>query len=120
MLATLRQGRRPLAFWAGCLAVTVGVLLHIPMFLMGRDMDYHLAGMPMDTGMLAGMGLIVAGVALAAWGLLPPAHVLKTAPGVRMSPSEDAPLNSAHWGLMVLLVVALVVDVMKPASLGLV
>ena len=120
MLATLKQGRRPLAFWAGCLAVTVGVLLHIPMFLMGKDMDYHLAGMPMDTGMLAGMALIVFGVGLAAWGLLPPPHVLKAAGGVRMSPSEDAKLGKAHWGLMLLLVVALIVDVMKPASLGLV
>jgi putative MFS transporter len=31
---------------------------------------------------------------------------------------EDAPLSRAHWTLMVALVVALVIDVMKPASLG--
>lgn len=120
MLATLKQGRKPLAFWAGCFAVMIGVLLHIPMFLMGKDMGYRLAGMPMDTGMLVGMGLIVAGIGVAAYGLLPPAHILQKAAGVRMSPADDMRLTKAHWGLMVLLVVALIVDVMKPASLGLV
>ncbi|HET7103956.1 MAG TPA: hypothetical protein VFI20_07695, partial [Terracidiphilus sp.] len=50
------------AFWSGSVAVTVGVLLHIPMFLMGRYTHYRLAGMPMGTGMIIGMGLIVAGI----------------------------------------------------------
>lgn len=31
---------------------------------------------------------------------------------------EDAPLTPAHWRLMAVLVIALVIDVMKPASLG--
>ena len=31
----------------------------------GPDMGYHLTGMPMDTDMIAGMGLIIAGVAIA-------------------------------------------------------
>jgi putative MFS transporter len=35
-----------------------------------------------------------------------------------MSAAEDAPLGPAHWGLMAVLVVALIIDVMKPASLG--
>src|SRR4051812_38732716 len=100
MLAVLAQGRRPLAFWAGCLAVTAGVLLHIPMFLMGKDMDWRLAGMPMDAGMLAGMALIVAGIAIASYGLLPPAHIIRTEARVRMTAAEDAPLTAAHWGLM--------------------
>ena len=63
------------AFLAGCLAVTAGVLLHMPMFWMGRAMapggGLHLAGMPMDDGMLWGMALIVAGVVVAGYGLLP-------------------------------------------------
>ena len=58
-------------FMAGVAAVTVGVLLHLPMFWMGRDMGFRLVGMAMDPGMIAGMGLIGAGVGLAGWGLLP-------------------------------------------------
>ena len=50
----------PLAFWLGCVAVAAGVLLHLPMYLMAAPMHYQLAGMPMDTGMLVGMVLIVA------------------------------------------------------------
>jgi putative MFS transporter len=60
-----------IAFWGGSVAVTIGVLLHIPMFLMGRTTHFKLAGMPMGTGMLIGMGLIVAGFAATAYGLMP-------------------------------------------------
>jgi MFS transporter, putative metabolite:H+ symporter len=115
-------GRRSaFAFWFGSLIVAIGVGLHLPMFLMARDMGYRLAGMPMDTGMLVGMALIVAGIGVAGYGLLPkgvfdknqPHHLLAT-----MAPPEDAPLTRAHWMLMLVLGVALVIDIMKPASLG--
>src|SRR3546814_8336263 len=70
--ASTRGGERRIwAFVVGVVAVTIGVLLHLPMYWMGRDMGFHLAGMPMDTGMMAGMGLIVGGIGMAAWGLLP-------------------------------------------------
>lgn len=62
-----------LAFWIGSAGVAAGVLLHIPMFLMGRHTGYRLVGMPMGTGMLIGMGLIVLGIGAAAYGLFPPA-----------------------------------------------
>ena len=109
-----------LHFWiflAGCAAVTAGVLLHLPMFLMGRAMQYRLAGMPMDPGMLFGMFLIVAGVGVSAYGLLP-RQTQAHHPEVTVTPPEDAPLTLAHWGLMFVLVAALVIDVMKPAALG--
>jgi len=105
------------AFWCGSLMVAIGVALHVPMFLMGRHNGFHLAGMPMDTGMLIGMGLIVAGVVVAAYGLLPsrePAH----AGAGSVAPPENAPLTRAHWIQIGLLAVALVVDVMKAATLG--
>ena len=35
-------------FAVGVVAVSAGVLLHVPMFLMGQDMGFRLAGMPMD------------------------------------------------------------------------
>jgi MFS transporter, putative metabolite:H+ symporter len=107
-------------FATGCLSVTVGVLLHIPMFMMGSGMGFRLAGMPMDPGMIFGMGLIVAGIGVAAFGLLPKAvgAQIRSAAHISVHAPEDAPLSPAHWGLMAVLVVALVIDVMKPASLG--
>jgi MFS transporter, putative metabolite:H+ symporter len=48
-LTDLRSG---LAFWVGCAIVVVGVVLHLPMFVMAADSGYLLAGMPMDFGML--------------------------------------------------------------------
>lgn len=56
------ERRNTLAFWFGCILVTTGVVLHLPMFLMARDSGYILAGMPMDTGMLLGMAAIVVGI----------------------------------------------------------
>jgi len=105
------------AFWVGSGLVAAGVVLHLPMFLMGRETDWRLAGMPMDAGMGWGMALITAGIAAAAYGLRPAAAgVLPD--DVTISPPEDARLTRPHWVLMGVLVVALVVDVMKPASLG--
>ena len=108
------------AFVLGVTAVTAGVLLHMPMFLMGREMGYRLYGMPMGNDMVAGMALIVGGVGVAAYGLLPrnASGILSASQGIVVSPPEDAPLSSAHWMLMGVLVIALVIDIMKPASLG--
>lgn len=112
-------GRR-LLFAAGVLCVSVGVLLHLPMFWMGRDMGFRMAGMPMDAEMIAGMYLILAGIGLAAWGLLPAgvARRIVASRDITISAPEDAPLAPAHWRLMAILIVALVIDIMKPASLG--
>jgi putative MFS transporter len=116
------HGRRTIwAFWLGSGLVTAGVLLHLPMFWMGRDNGFRLAGMPMDGPMLAGMALICGGVAIAAYGLFP-GRRLQAATGERhalkISAPEDAPLVAAHYRLMLVLTVALMIDVMKPASLG--
>ncbi len=108
------------AFGLGCVAVTIGVLLHLPMFWMGHNTGFVLAGMPMDPGMIFGMYLIVAGVAVAAYGLLPKhvAQTVEAASRITVVAPEDAKLGPAHWRLMAALVVALIIDVMKPASLG--
>uniref|UniRef100_UPI0035CAE6CE MFS transporter n=1 Tax=uncultured Sphingomonas sp. TaxID=158754 RepID=UPI0035CAE6CE len=83
-------------------------------------MHYHLAGMPMGGLMLAGMALIVLGTLVAAYGLLPRnvAAQRAAAADIVIAAPEDAPLGLAHWGLMAVLVIALAIDVMKPASLG--
>ena len=59
------------AFWGGICAVTLGVLLHLPMYVQARGMDYMMAGMPVDGPMKLGMALILAGLGLTAYGLLP-------------------------------------------------
>jgi putative MFS transporter len=105
-----------LAFWGGSAAVVIGVLLHIPMFLMGRKTHFVLAGMPMGTGMLIGMGLIVAGFLATAYGLMP--RRTHTITCEEIAPPEDAPLTRAHWIQIIILSAALIIDVMKAATLG--
>lgn len=100
--------------------VTSGVIAHLPMFLMGRMTHYRLYGMPMGIEMYLGMAAITGGVAIAAYGLLPKSisAQLSASQDIVVSPPEDAPLTRAHWLLMAVLVIALIIDVMKPASLG--
>jgi putative MFS transporter len=112
----LGERRHLIAFGLGCVAVTAGVLLHLPMYWMGRGNGFHLADMEMDTPMLWGMAAILVGMALAAWGLLPAGHL--KAPRVDVAVPDQPKLGRAHYRLMVVLTGALVIDVMKPASLG--
>lgn len=106
-----------LAFWCGSTMVTAGVALHMPMFWMGRKTGFRLVGMPMSTGMYVGMGLITLGVVAAACGLLPLRRHERVS-YASITPPEDAPLTKAHWIQIGLLAVALVIDVMKAATLG--
>ncbi len=109
--------RNLLAFWIGSLMVAIGVALHIPMLLMGRHTSWRLAGMPMGTPMLIGMALIVLGIAAAGYGLLP-RRPAQHSTHESIFPPEDAPLTRAHWIQIAVLAIALVIDVMKAASLG--
>ncbi len=97
--------------------VAAGVALHIPMFWMGRYNHFRLAGMPMTAGMIAGMYLIVLGIVAAGYGLLPRRPADQTTHGT-ISPPEDAPLTKAHWIQLGLVALALIIDVMKAATLG--
>ncbi len=112
----------PVAFWLGCAAIIGGVLAHGPMFLMGRYTHYQMVGMEMDLPMLVGMALIPLGVALSAYGLFPRIDQLRRAAAGLPPPAFDradaAALNAEHWKLVLVLVVALAVDVLKPATLG--
>ena len=113
----------PVAFWVGCLLVFLGVLAHGPMFWMGRHTGWQMVGMPMSTDMWIGMALIPVGLALSGWGLLPKQDATRT-PDAGIEPirffqvADGIALNRAHWTLVAVLVVALAVDVMKPATLG--
>lgn len=115
---TFDRRRSLFAFWFGCATVTAGVLTHVPMFLMGRHNHYLLAGMPMDTTMIWGMAAIVAGIVLAGYGLLPLTPAAAPGDLEPITPPENAPLSVRHWMVAGLLALALIIDIMKPASLG--
>jgi len=114
---------RPIVFWLGTAAIVAGVLSHVPMFRHAAAMGYRMVGMPMDGIMIAGMFCIVGGVLAAFYGVLPTG---RTAPGLRRPDAlhlelralDDAHLTPAHWSLIATLMTAVVVDVMKPATLG--
>jgi putative MFS transporter len=110
---------RPVAFWLGTGAIAAGVGAHLPMFVAAREMHYRMAGMPVDAMMLFGMSLILAGLAASVYGLVP----RRSAPGgggraISMHLADNAPLTKAHARLLGALIVALVVDIMKPATLA--
>src|SRR5437763_12753552 len=113
--STFSDRRGLWAFALGVVAVTAGVLLHLPMFLMGQTTHYRLYGMPMGAAMYAGMAMIILGVGIAAYGLLPRniSQQLASSQDIVVSPPEDAPLGPAHWTLMAVLVIALIIDIMK-------
>jgi putative MFS transporter len=107
-------------FWLGCALVAGGVILHLPMFVMARHTGFVLAGMSMDGSMLLGMAAIVLGYGLSGYGLLPNSGK-RLAAGEELetiAPPEEAPLAPAHWRMAGLLSLALIIDIMKPASLG--
>jgi putative MFS transporter len=112
----------PVAFWVGCIAVVIGVFAHMPMFLMGRSMHWQLVGMPMTPLMLGGMALIPAGLLLSTYGLMPRLEqvrrTLHDSNHLHFHIADGVPLNREHWKLVTVLVVALAIDVMKPATLG--
>jgi putative MFS transporter len=115
----LQNRRNTLAFWFGCVLVTVGVLLHLPMFVMARNTGFVLAHMPMDAGMLLGMAAIVCGYGFAGFGLLPQASMEGTKEILEpLTPPEETSLKQPHWVVAASLSLALIIDIMKPASLG--
>jgi MFS transporter, putative metabolite:H+ symporter len=107
-------------YWAGVVAVTAGVILHLPMYYEGRDMGFRLVGMPVDLPMIAGMVLIVIGLAATVWGVIPRDHldVLESDVHIRVRALDEVPINSAHVILMLVMAAAVTIDVMKPATLS--
>jgi putative MFS transporter len=127
-LGILARGEQahPEFFWIGAFAVTIGVGLHLPMYIRSAAMNFHVAGMPIDMPMLLGMALIVGGVGAAWYGLLP-AIGSQPSPGFVATAIASRPNNGAakggtlswaHWQLLLTLTLAVIIDAMKPASLG--
>ncbi len=106
-------------FWFGTAAITLGVVLHLPMYLGARDMDYRLVGMAMDGLMVAGMGLILVGLAATVYGLFPPSSSLRpSTSSLQVKALDDAHLSVTHVGLLLVLAAAVTIDVMKPVTLS--
>ncbi len=110
----------PVAFWFGTLATTLGVVLHLPMYVGARDMGYRLVGMPMDAPMMVGMFLIIVGLVASLYGLYP--RSAETTAGlvsqIRVRALDEAPIRAAHVGLLVVMAIAVTIDVMKPTTLA--
>lgn len=112
-------GDRAPIFWGACVAIAVGVLLHLPMLAMAHDMGNHLYGMPMDTGMWFGMAFIILGVPAAIYGALPKSRAPHGShAGTSFEAPDSTPLNRWHAVVLAVLILGLVIDVMKPATLG--
>lgn len=111
---------RPGVFWAGVVAVTAGVILHLPMYVEAREMGFRLAGMPLDSAMMIGMGLILAGLAATMWGLIPRdhPHALASDARIRVRALDEVPIRPAHVALILVMAAAVTIDVMKPATLS--
>lgn len=110
----------PLIFALGSVLITAGVLAHIPMLMHSAAMGYRMVGMAMDTTMLLGMALIPVGLMLAWYGLMPrlTRQPFDYSNELHFHLADDAALNRQHWTLVAALLLAVAVDVMKPATLG--
>jgi putative MFS transporter len=102
---------------AGTAAIVAGVAEHVRMYVSASDMDYMLVGMGWSASMLAAMVLVVAGVVLAGWSLLAPSGPARAAVDepVRL---QSITVTRAHLLLWAASIVALAIDVMKPATIG--
>ncbi|HEY0413069.1 MAG TPA: MFS transporter [Allosphingosinicella sp.] len=112
-------GERAPIFWGACIAISAGVLLHLPMLAMAHRMHNRLVGMPMEPKMWGGMVLIVLGVPAAIYGALPRQRARHGAhAGTSYEAPDTTPLGRWHAGVLLVLIIGLVIDVMKPATLG--
>ncbi|MEU7146031.1 MFS transporter [Nocardia sp. NPDC046473] len=110
--------RRSLAFWFGLAATTLGTALHYPMFWESRHMAYHMADMPLDASMIGGMVLIVVGLAVTTYGLIPVGAHRDRVANLRVRALDDAPINRVHVVLLLVMAAAITIDVMKPTTLA--
>jgi len=115
-----------LAFWLGTLAILGGVGCHLPDFIAARPMHYQMSGICRSAGcgmsklMCFGMVLIATGIAATVYGLFPAGHkkIPDASADYELQSMDNARMSWAHWQLIAVLGIALVVDVMKPATLG--
>ncbi|MEL0253596.1 MAG: MFS transporter, partial [Novosphingobium sp.] len=99
--------------------IRVSAMLHLPGLAMAHSMDNHLSGMPMDGGMWLGMALIAIGVPLACFGALPKDRGKHAGDaGLDYEAPDNTSLGRWHAATLLVLTLGLIIDVMKPATLG--
>jgi len=128
--------QHPWAFWSGVAAVTVGVLMHLPFYFAARHdckmvpktipgsplvkQCYILAGKTPDATMWFGMLLILIGLVATAYGLFP--RLSEVSRGyvskIRVRAMDEAKINPAHVGLLLVMAAAITIDVLKPTTLA--
>jgi putative MFS transporter len=107
------------AFWIGFLSVTLGVALQLPMYIDSADMGFRMVGMSMSTTMCIGMGLVVLGLFITLYSLIPPAPARGLDNyNLKVRALDDAPVNWTHVGLLFVMALAITLDVMKPTILS--
>lgn len=101
-------------------AISVGVVLHLPMYFGAADMHYRLVGMAPDAPMLVGLGLIVAGLGAVVYGLIdaPRSGLTRERAAATIRGLDEAPLRAPHVTLLVVMSIAITIDAMKPITLG--
>ena len=115
----MAAGARASIFWIATVAISAGVILHLPMLADAHAMGGGLAGMEADPAMLTGMALILIAVPAAIYGALPARRTVHPADARTAFEAPDSTeLNWWHAALLLVLTLGLVIDVMKPATLG--
>lgn len=108
-------------FFAGCALVVIGVVLNLKMYIDAAPMHFAVSKMSMDATMGIGMAVIAVGFVLAGYGVGPGAVLTDPRAGRKgytIEHLETTRLTIPHWALLVTIAVTLIIDVMKPASLG--
>lgn len=105
-------------FWVGAAASAIGTALHLPMYLGAGSMHYRMAGMRPDATMIVGMVLILIGLAASVYGLVPRRRPDPEASAVRIAVSDNTHLTPAAIKLLLVLVLAVAIDSMKPITLA--
>lgn len=107
------------AFWLGFFSVAIGVALQLPMYINAKNMHYRLVGMPMGTSMNIGMALVVIGLLITLYSLIPPKPLKENQEyDLKVRALDDAPINKTHIGLLIVMAIAITLDVMKPTILS--
>jgi putative MFS transporter len=109
---------RPVVFWVGIAAITLGVAGHVPMFLDARAAHYMLHGMGVGVEMVVGMVAIAAGLVLTVVGLLPRSRAGSARVASVDVHVQEGGVGIAHVSLLLVLTIAVVIDAMKPATLS--
>jgi putative MFS transporter len=100
--------------------VTVGVVLHLPFYWSARHEHYVLAHKTPDGYFFLGMLMIFAGLASTIYGLFPKLSEVSRGfvSKIKVRAMDEAKIQPAHIGLLLVMAAAITIDVMKPTTLA--